>query len=50
MVTGRKVKKQARKKTEAKDIQEYISCLQELHKLQGALLEGMDKRLLEKIF
>jgi len=40
------VKKQVKKKTKAKDIKEYISCLRQLHKLQGALLTELDKCLL----
>ncbi len=48
MARSKKAKKQARKKAKTKDIQEYISWLRELHKLQGALLKEMDKCLPKK--
>ena len=46
MATSKKTKKRAKKKTKTKSmrqIEEYISCLRELHKLQGSLLKELDK-------
>ena len=42
-------KTKEKKKPKTKDTQEYISCLWELHKLQGVLLKKLDKSLPKKI-
>jgi len=49
MATNKKTKKQVKKKAKTKDIQEYVSYLRELHKLQGVLLKELDKCLPKKI-
>jgi len=48
MAASKKAKSKAEKKAKTKDMQraeEYISCLRELHKLQGVLLKELDKCL-----
>lgn len=51
MATSKRVKKQAKKKAKTGNMQrveEYVSCLQELHKLQGVLLKKLDNSIPEK--
>ena len=49
MATRKKVKKPTGKKSKSKDMHECISCLRELHNLQGVLLKELARDLLKKI-
>ncbi len=49
MTESKETKNQPERGEEIRDMQECLSCLQNLHKLQGAMLARMNKRLSQRI-